>query len=404
MALADDLLTVLDDPQYMWAHALKELSGDAQRLFLTLTLLPKPVSTDVLQVAYTSQAATRAEPFLDSLRALEDSFVSIKKPYSRVRSVSFRNPSLQDFANKYVDENSDFLEILLSTPVFYEQIIGAFSLAMAQSAVRIDVHTGKRVDTPAKYAGIKQWVLRQSDRLIKEAMDLLNAERAEIYGSLGRSRFSQLLEVMATYGMPIGAETHEELRSQALSVVNPLDGRSADISMQLISNPVYKPLIDRILNVDSAAAMREHLINRGTWTFGFLLRLDEMLGLNQLDSMVEWGFEYEEYARQLTAELANSVDYGDIQDAIDELTHLNDKMILIHLDDEIEKLENQREALIGRSRDYDEPDNDTLYSISDSPRADSSPDSADVRSDYETSVKHDYDTSAQLDQIFDSLL
>src|ERR1700733_12583349 len=102
MALADDLLAVLNDPTHMWSHALKELSSDAQRLFLTLTLLPKPVSSDVLQVSFTSQTSSRSASFLDSLRSLEDSFISIDKRYADRRSVAFRNPSLQDFANAHL--------------------------------------------------------------------------------------------------------------------------------------------------------------------------------------------------------------------------------------------------------------------------------------------------------------
>jgi hypothetical protein len=90
------------------------------------------VSAEVLQIVYTSQAASRSEPFMDSLRSIEGSFVTIGK--SRwFPSVDFRNPSLHDFANRYVDDNSDELDALLSVPVFFEQIISAFNLSMAQT-------------------------------------------------------------------------------------------------------------------------------------------------------------------------------------------------------------------------------------------------------------------------------
>lgn len=77
MALADDILAVLDNPTHMWSHALRELSQESQRLFLTLSLLPQPILIDDLQIAYSAQSFNRTEPFLDSLRALDDSFISI---------------------------------------------------------------------------------------------------------------------------------------------------------------------------------------------------------------------------------------------------------------------------------------------------------------------------------------
>src|ERR1700722_20746442 len=124
MSLADELLAALNDPTYMWSHALKESSPDSQRLFLAMALLPQPVSADDLQIAHSAESASRVEPFIDSLRTLEDSFIKIEAAgyMSSRRWVNFRNPSLQDFAYQYLDEYSDWLDTLLSSPVYYEQI------------------------------------------------------------------------------------------------------------------------------------------------------------------------------------------------------------------------------------------------------------------------------------------
>jgi len=132
MALADDILAVLDNPTHMWSHALRELSQESQRLFLTLSLLPQPILIDDLQIAYSAQSFNRTEPFLDSLRALDDSFISISAGTRDRRWVDFRNPSLLDFCEEYLNQYSDWLDSLLSQPIYYEQIAGVYELAMAR--------------------------------------------------------------------------------------------------------------------------------------------------------------------------------------------------------------------------------------------------------------------------------
>src|SRR6201999_64380 len=102
VSLADDLMAVLDDPTHMWSHALKGSSRDSQRLFLTLALLPQPAAVDDVQVAYSAQRVIAAESFMDSLRALEDSFVGISAGSQGVRWIRFRNPSLEDFSHQYL--------------------------------------------------------------------------------------------------------------------------------------------------------------------------------------------------------------------------------------------------------------------------------------------------------------
>ena len=131
MSLADEILAVLDNPTRMWSHALRELSQEGQRLFLTLPLLPQPILIDDLQVAYTTQHFNKTEPFLDSLRALDDSFVSISAGTRNQRWVDFWNPSLQDFSHEYLNQYTDWLDSLLSSPVYYEQIASVYELAMA---------------------------------------------------------------------------------------------------------------------------------------------------------------------------------------------------------------------------------------------------------------------------------
>ena len=166
--------------------------------FLSLALLPKPVSTDNLQIAHTASAMRRTESFLDSLRPLEDSFAKIKKPYGSTRLVEFRNPSLQDFAYLYLNENTDYLDTLLSHPAFFSRR-RIYSPLYTHTGWTYKITEGsgrphKRKGDP-KYPMIKAWVDRRSSRLLENAVDLLDSEPAEIYGHADRSRLSQLLEI-----------------------------------------------------------------------------------------------------------------------------------------------------------------------------------------------------------------
>jgi hypothetical protein len=352
MPLADDLLAVLNNPTHMWSHALKELSVDGQRLFLTLTLLPDPVSSDVLQIAYTSHTSNRSESFLDSLRSLEDSFVAIEKRYTDDRSISFRNPSLQDFANAYLDSNPDWLDTLLSAPKYYEQIIAVFNLAMAQTAQLIDARTRSRKDAPPKYPGIKGWVDRRADKLTETAIKLLAAVPTDFFRYVRKTRFGQLLEITAVYGLPTKKKVLHKLRVAAALAVQPSTQVEAKAMLELLSEPVYRRLLDKLLQDSAAAVMRESILDKDSWKFAILAELDKLLELDSEETWDSWGSDYVEYARQLAEDLADSDDDEDLRMAIDELTSIG-TMLGVDLYSEINALEQRRDDL-PEGDDYDD--------------------------------------------------
>ena len=341
MQLADEILAVLDDPTRMWSHALRQLSPDARRLFLTLTVLPKPVSADVLQIAYTAQKANRSESFLDSLRSIEDSFVNIKKPWGTVRSVEFRNPSLQDFAHAYIDENPDSLDTILGSPVFYEQIIGVFSLAMAQSEQIYNVKDRSKKPNQPKYLGVKKWVERRAANLISMAIDLLDSEMGELYSYVGRSRLSQLVEIMANYGTPDAALASDKVKKVVEQAVNPRSKRAANITVSLLRRPSPRLIMDRLADGNAAAITRENVLDKDDWKYGILSELDVVLDLDRDDSWESWGASYLEYARQLAEDLSDSANDEDLRDAIQELNSIT-YMLEVDMSEEITKLEAQR--------------------------------------------------------------
>jgi hypothetical protein len=381
MRLADEIIAVLDDPKRMWSHALRQLSPDARRLFLTLTVLPKPVSADVLQIAYTAQGVDRSESFLDSLRSIEDSFVNIRKPWGTVRSVEFRNPSLQDFALGYIDENLDSLDTILDSPVFYEQITTIFTLAMAYSEVIYNAKDRSMKPGKSKYVGIKKWVERRGVNLVLTAIDLLDSEDGELYSYAGRSRLSQLIEIMDNYGTPDVASTSEKVKKVVTQAVNPYSKRTADITVSLLRKPSQRLIMDRLAGGNAAAIARENVLDKDDWKYGILSKLDVILDLDRDDSWESWGISYQEYARELTEILSDSHDDEDLRDAIRELNSITD-MLEIDMSEEIAKLEARRETVSSQESDYDEQDS----------LAPSRPD------------KNSGDASQQLERIFSSLL
>jgi hypothetical protein len=352
VALSDDLLAVLDDPTHMWTHALKELSNEAQRLFLTLTLLPKPVSSDVLQIAYTAQVLNRSESFLDSLKSLEDSFISIEKPYGDLRRVSFRNPSLQDFAIAHLNANSDWLDMLLSSPKYFEQVVNVFSLAMSSPVVLINPQTRSRRPGAPRHSGIKTWVARQAKGLIGTAVNLLEAEGSETSRDNRKLRLGQLLEIMAIYGIPTDNAVLKGLKKATAIAMRP-DGReSANAMLTLLETPSYRRLLDDFLGDEAAAVMRTNVLDKDDWKFAVLARLDRLLKCAWEDSWESWGGDYVHYARQLAEELSDSTNDEELRKAISEMEEIN-SMLDADLYEEINTLEERRSRL-PRDEDYDD--------------------------------------------------
>lgn len=352
MALADDLLAVLDDPTHMWAHALRELSRDAQRLFLTLVTLPKPVTADVLQVAYTSQTPQRSESFTDSLRSLEDSFVTIDRYYGDQRLVRFRNPSLQDFANVYISEHSDWFGELLSAPAYYEQVVIVINLAMAEESYIVDTRTRRRKSSSPKYLGIRNWAERHSSRLVKLAVSLLSSERAEYFITARKSRTAELIAVLQAYGVPTDPAIRKELLTAFREWLNPIGHDQATMVIDGLKDAQIRALLDSILDDRSLTGLRGNILDKDNWRYGILSKIDRLLELDSESSWDTWGQDYLDYARQLAHDLDNTTSYDDLTSAIDELNEVGDTLGL-DLYDEIRGLKERRDNLPS-TNDYDE--------------------------------------------------
>jgi hypothetical protein len=392
MSLADDLLAVLEDPTHMWSHALRESSRDSQRLFLTLPLLPQPIAVDDLQVAHSGQVTTPAESFLDSLRALEDSFLQIGVEFQGARWVDFRNPSLQDFSHQYLSEYSDWLDTLLSAPVYYEQIVNAYKLGMARDLDQTILTRGESGpptrtvrEGERKFDGIHRWLTRRHAQLIPKALDLASTGSQihlhYMYESQDAcSKLKELLQILLAYGIPPGDSVRQALSKVIQQALKPATKDSASIMFDLLRASQTADIIAVHAPSDAMKILRHNLLDKDKWKFAMLARIDELLGVGPDDSMTAWGRDYIAHAEGLEYQLSGNEDPDDYDEAIEELRDVS-SFLGIDLYDQIDILETKRDELPQRRSDEDFESYDAASSKSNS-----------------------QDPSRELDRIFSALL
>lgn len=319
MTLADELLEVLNDPVHMWLHALRDLPYATQRLFLTLALLPTPVSLLDLQLAYMAQEFERTEALLDSLRSLEDSFIVIGGPPARKatpqrqREIRFRNPSLEEFGYSYLNTYPDWLSAVLSRPTYFEQIAKAFDLASSRN-------DGGRRAGSYRYPEISAWVAANAAQLLSSSISLIaaNVERP-IHGRKGQiERLGLVLEFIHAYKPSMEPGDSGVLRLFIQDALDPSSQRSAEDVAQLVENDRARRLLDELADVNSANKLRTNLLDKDEWKYSILLRLDQRLGLHQT-SMASWGERYISYAEQLVDDLTDCDDADTLEAVIREL-------------------------------------------------------------------------------------
>jgi hypothetical protein len=104
--LEREFLNALDDPSDVWTAVVNNLSPGPRALLLVFTTCTTPLSMVAWQAAVARVSTDAAVKFEASLRALDDSFISISRPPRGGEDVAdFRNPSIDDFCADYLDQN-----------------------------------------------------------------------------------------------------------------------------------------------------------------------------------------------------------------------------------------------------------------------------------------------------------
>ena len=357
MPLADEILAVLDDPTHMWTHALRELSHESQRLFLTLPLLPQPLLIDDLQAAYSTQSFNKTEPFLDSLRVLDDSFVSISAGTDGQCWVDFRNPSLEDFSLEYLSQYSDWLDSLLGVPIFYEQIASAYEIAMARHPGRWTLpprsagppYTKTYHEGPVRYAGVHSWVIKRHGDLLAKAIDLAVAgSTIPTHVHYGKSDpwtiLKQIVEIMLRYGESIDQAKGKSFGYLIEKALEPAGESSAKAMFYLLQDHKTGELIERYSVNNAMKALRANILGMDTWKFILLSKIDDLLEIDPEQSLLEWGNDFVSYADQTVEDLSHSNDWEKLDGTIREINELA-RFLGLDLFDSISALENRRDNL-----------------------------------------------------------
>ena len=147
-------LSTLDNPAMLWQHAYRNhLTPVARSLLLVLYSFQVSVALEDLREAFDALrlqevkmlgVARTANEFDSALDELEGSFVRCERG-SRAIVVSFHNPSVRDFLEQHLSNNTEQAEILCNSLVFYDQLRAVFT-PQAMLYQRAPVRLGNGVD------------------------------------------------------------------------------------------------------------------------------------------------------------------------------------------------------------------------------------------------------------------
>lgn len=124
----------LDRPQKLWAHAFdNQIEVASQILLLSLYSLGSKAHIDILRDSFLStqkaflerynlQASPKDFPF--ALKELEGTFTVTKQ-----KAVEFHNPSVKDFLELKLSEEPIYIEMLLSSALYFRQVANLWNLS-----------------------------------------------------------------------------------------------------------------------------------------------------------------------------------------------------------------------------------------------------------------------------------
>ena len=130
-------LSTLSNPSELWRHAFRNhLAPPSRSLLLVLMTFRFGVDLNDLKEAFSSYRAREVAlyggaigpaDFIAALDELEGSFIRCEREGENI-GITFHNPSVLDFLEKFLGENAEQLHLLCSSMVFYDQFLALCSL------------------------------------------------------------------------------------------------------------------------------------------------------------------------------------------------------------------------------------------------------------------------------------
>lgn len=128
----------LNYPDSIWKHVYEnQISKFSQCILANLLTAGAPILLDELKQLIQNFAKTHSKKyeisyseidFKKSIRELENTFISIKKDSINKFAVDYQNPSVQDFLVNYFKELPDYVEDLINSAIYFNQLFKIFAI------------------------------------------------------------------------------------------------------------------------------------------------------------------------------------------------------------------------------------------------------------------------------------
>jgi hypothetical protein len=128
----------LNYPESIWKHVYEnQISKFSQCVLANLLTAGAPILLDDLKQLIQNFAKTHSKKyeisyseidFKKSIRELENTFISIKKDSINKFAVDYQNPSVQDFLANYFKELPDYVEDLINSAIYFNQLFKIFAI------------------------------------------------------------------------------------------------------------------------------------------------------------------------------------------------------------------------------------------------------------------------------------
>jgi hypothetical protein len=128
----------LNYPESIWKHVYEnQISKFSQCVLANLLTAGAPILLDDLKQLIQNFAKTHSKKyemsyseidFKKSIRELENTFISIKKDSINKFAIDYQNPSVQDFLVNYFKELPDYVEDLINSAIYFNQLFKIFAI------------------------------------------------------------------------------------------------------------------------------------------------------------------------------------------------------------------------------------------------------------------------------------
>ncbi|MBL8029688.1 MAG: restriction endonuclease [Candidatus Doudnabacteria bacterium] len=134
----DKFINYLDNPELIWKHSYeKQITNFSKCLLMVLLSMGGPALFEDLKEAFIKFAQKYSKKYnftfnsfslKDSIKELENTFISSKRDGRGQIYIDFQNPSIKDFLLNYLKRDSDLVDDLITNVIFLNQFFTVFSV------------------------------------------------------------------------------------------------------------------------------------------------------------------------------------------------------------------------------------------------------------------------------------